>query len=66
MSGAFDHVQGLANLAKFPSLRWLIMNHTRITDSGLVHVCHLEGLEELILTDTAISNEGIDDLVVMT
>jgi hypothetical protein len=42
------------------------MNHARITDSGLAHVRQLEHLEELILTDTAISNEGIDDLVAMT
>ena len=55
----------LANLVGFPSLQWLNLSGTQITDKGLEHVGKLHHLNTLNLGNTNISDEGIAHLAAL-
>jgi hypothetical protein len=49
----------LAALKELPTLWWLDLSNTQITDQGLHHVSHLPELHFLILDNTQITDEGL-------
>ena len=52
----------LAPLATMTQVAWLNLAGTKITDTGLVHLAALKGLEKLHLERTAIGDEGLKQL----
>lgn len=49
-------------IAKMKSLEFLHVGKTKITDTGLAKLARLEGLKDLILNDTQVSDEAIRKL----
>jgi hypothetical protein len=50
---------GMRYLEDMPSLRYLFLNHTRISSAGLAHIKGLRNLESLSLVNTDVGDEGM-------
>ncbi|QDU94372.1 Internalin-A precursor [Lignipirellula cremea] len=49
-------------LADIPTLKWLDLTSTQVTDEGLAALANLTGLETLILANTQVGDEGVAHL----
>jgi hypothetical protein len=52
----------MSSLAPLSGLKFLHLGSTLITDAGLVHLEELAGLEDLIVTRTAVTEAGAEAL----
>jgi Leucine-rich repeat (LRR) protein len=56
----------LEHIGKLPNLRWLRLDHTRISDEGVRHLTALKNLTDLSLSHTDVSDECLVPIAALT